>query len=103
MGERSFSIKGKVAAGELILKAYWQIQPIAAIRDIKKGTYEKKADAQEFNLKARRIDYINLRKDIESLLKIYPTLMDNAGFKKNYDEVMIDFPISFKQFVKDPD
>ena len=27
--------------------------------------------------------------------------MDNAGFKKNYDEVMIDFPISFKQFVKE--
>ncbi|MGA2296601.1 MAG: hypothetical protein ABSG15_03535 [FCB group bacterium] len=97
----AFQSKGKVAAGELILKAYWQIQPIAAIRDIKKGTYEKKADALEFNSKARRINYINLRKEIEDLLSAYPTLLDNAGFKKNYDEVMIDFPISFRLFVKD--
>ncbi|MFA6570700.1 MAG: hypothetical protein WCT77_05625, partial [Bacteroidota bacterium] len=92
--------KGKVYAGELILKGYWQIQPVAAIQSIAPNTLIRKADAQLFYNKAKRIDFINLKNEIEGLIQQYPNLLDNAGFKHNYDEVIVEFPKKFDSLVK---
>jgi len=83
----------KDEADEIILQAYYSINPINSIRSVHPSQYEEKSDAQSFYNQCKKIDYLNKKKEIEKLGEKFPSYKkDGAERASEYKALTVDFP-----------
>jgi hypothetical protein len=83
----------KDEADDIMLKAYYSIGPINNILNVRQGLYSEKSEAQNFYDDCVKIDYINLKKEIEKLGEKFPIYKkDGENRASEYKAITIDFP-----------